>query len=127
MSYKAPKTIQVLSQTSVNFLVTGVTTLFTSQSAMVIVGITYYGVDVSGVIGNFLANYGWTGPDYSDYVMDGSSNVNSTGQVDQSGFLGGSTPQIVLPASTAFRVNVTAGDPTATTDTQKVYVFGYEI
>jgi len=94
---------------------------------MVIVGITYYGVDVSGVIGNFLANYGWTGPNYDDFVMAGSSNVNSTGQVDQSGFPGGGTPQIVLPASTAFRVNVTSGDPTATTDTQKVYIFGYEI
>jgi len=126
MSYNAPKTIQILSQTSIDFLNTGVTTLFTSQSATVVVGFGLYGQDVTGSLTTALFNLGWTGPDYSDYANSASSNVNSTGQVDLSNFPTGSL-QMVLPAFTAFKINVVSSDITATTDTQKVYVFGYEL
>ena len=115
----------IIKSGNIDLLATGDTTLFTTTAPFVLVDIIPYGVSLTGVIGAPLANFGWTGASYDD-IANGFGNFATTqGNVAPNNF-GLFNPQYpVIPTATAFKINVTSADATATINTQRIDVMGY--
>jgi hypothetical protein len=125
MAYNTPKELVIISSTTINLKATGNTIIFTPNTKFVVTAINAYGVNLSGTIGVPAANFGWTAAAYSDltagFITFATVTNNVTG-VDIQTTLGETQP---IPAATAFRINVTAADATATTNSQRIDILGY--
>lgn len=114
-----------LGNVAIDLTVVAVTPLFTTgASHFLIIGWTSYATLITGSASGAFANFGWTGPDYSDFLT--SSNVGSltaTGQTSISIPPGGDT--VIVPPSTTFSINITTADTTATANTEKISFLGF--
>jgi hypothetical protein len=119
--------VSVIASQDIDFLSAGtVTALFTTAARpFFIIGFGYTGIDVSGVTVSGFVNYGWTAPDYNDFLDSVTTPlVNNT---DETAIVippGG--PTVIVPPSTTFRIKIGTAT-TATTDTEKVSIMGFYI
>ncbi len=127
MAYNITKQLVVIPGPTVNLKSTGNTIIFTPLSKFAVVQISCFGVSVTGVIGAPVASFGWTAATYNDLTSGFTSFPTATDHTNGSEIAStiGETP--VIPASTAFRINVTAADATATTNSQRIDILGYYI
>lgn len=112
---------------SVDLLATGATQIANfssgSSSAFIITSITAVGTTITGVFGGGVADFGTNGPTYDNYVIAFSNFAPVQGQ-----YVLTSAPGLIqIPTNTPFFINVTAADPTATADTQTIYIQGFYI
>lgn len=119
--------VSVISSMDIDFLDAGaVTALFTTAARpFFIIGFGYTGIDVSGVLLSGFVNYGWTAPDYNDFLDSVTTPlVNNTDETAVVIPPGG--PTVIVPPSTTFRIKIGTAT-TATTDTEKVSIMGFYI
>lgn len=119
--------VPVIYSSQVNLLATGATQLATFSSgissAFIITSITAVGTTITGVYGGGIADFGTNGPTYDNYVIAFSNFAPVQGQ-----YVFTSAPGLVqVPTNTPFFINVTTADPTATANTQTIYIQGFYI
>lgn len=125
MAYNTPKEIVVLSSTTIDLKATGNTIIFTPNTKFVVTAINAYGVSLTGIIGAPVASFGWTAAAYNDLMAGFTSFAtvtNNINGIDIQSTTGETQP---IPAATAFRINVTSADATATTNSQRIDILGY--
>lgn len=115
----------VIKGVNVNLKNLGATTLFTTTAPFVVLDIIAYGVSLSGVIGSPIASAGWTAASYDDVSTTVSNFATTQGNVYPRNFVNFRPQYPAIPTATAFRLNVTTVDATATTNTQRIDVRGY--
>jgi len=125
MAYNVPNEIVVISSTIINLLATGNTIIFTANTPFVVTQINTYGVNLSGVIGSPVANFGWTAAAYSDLTSGFNQFASATNNVNGLAVQGSIGETQPVPTATAFRINVTIADATATTNSQRIDILGY--
>lgn len=124
MAYNTPKEIVVISSTNIDLKSTGNTVIFTPHTKFAVIQINAFGVNLTGTIGAPSANFGWTAAAYSDLTSGFASFPLVTNNINGIGIPSiGEIPAI--PAATAFRINITAADATATNNTQRIDILGY--
>lgn len=127
MAYNTPKEIVVISSTNINLKATGNTIIFTPLSKFAVVQISCFGVSVTGVIGAPVASFGWTAAAYNDLTSGFTSFPTASDHVNGTEIATTVGEIPVIPAATSFRINVTAADATATTNSQRIDILGYYI
>ena len=115
----------VMKSVNIDLKATGDTILFTTTAPFVVLEIVAYGLNLSGVIAGAIANYGWTAAAYSDLVSNSTVFATATGNANTLTLSSISTENPVIPTATAFRINVTTADATATDNTQVICVTGF--
>jgi hypothetical protein len=113
MSYKAPKTIEIINSPLIDLKVAGLTTVFTPNAPFLIAQIFFYSTSVVGIVSSAICNAGWTSSNYDDFLSSFSIQDNATGE-----FISGINNGAVyptIPAGQAFKINVTTPETTATT------------
>lgn len=121
------------SENSIDFKVTGTTLIISGlPNDFVPINISFYGNNISGIIGWPTAPHfsiGWTSPNYQDMIsrlnvslqLTGTSTCHNIGNTANSAL--GTAP--VIPAGTNIYLNVTIPDSAATTNIQQIYITGY--
>ncbi len=115
----------VLKSDPIDMTVVGPIALFFTTGDFVITGINAYAETITGTPSLPIVNLGWTDPAYSDFV-NGFSNFSSTQGNYYSTPIGASIVDVpFVPISTAFYVNITTADVTATANMQRFDITGY--
>jgi hypothetical protein len=120
----------VIPGVNIDFTALGATKLFTTGIRKFnVVGVSFLGINITGIAGSPVVNLGWTAPNYADLtglnVFQIPANANDGVVYFDSPSYSPALPLPVVPASTDFYVSVTTADGTATNDIQQVNVFGY--
>lgn len=110
MSYKTPQTEVIYRSPSINFKNTGNTIIFTTGADKFAVIDSYIVcTSATAASGDAVFNLGWTGPTYQDYVGAIPNPVNNADTYLSFGELTG-TESTLVPASTAFRIQIDSAD-----------------
>ena len=96
----------------------------TANKPLLIMGFAWSGVNVNTITGSGFMNFGWTAPDYNDY-LDGMTAglVNTTGEVYVA-IPPPASPTIIVPPLTTFTAKIVT-PTTAVSDVEKLSVLGF--
>lgn len=117
------------SSPTINMLNTGTTTIFTPTAAFIVTGVTFVGINITGTVTGATVSIGTNATDFNDIILSQTlSQPDTTGfYINQTSGSSGPGQQPIVSAGTPIVINITLGDATATTNTQRVDLIGYYV